>query len=376
MNRRVKLTESLVGKLRPGTREYTVRDTFVPNFGVRVHPSGGSSYVHFSNGTKVSLGPTMHVTVEEARARCLALLTDRHSRKDPVPLFRDFAAHEWKESWIHRSKPATIDWRERCLKRQLLPAFGAHCLDRVTPAMVHRWFDSYARTAPGGANHCLKILRQIFNHAISCDHITSNPARNVRPNRRRKLTRFLSSEELGRLHRALDRHDRETSHRRPQRQQIDIIRLLLLTGCRKSEIVRLRKQEVSGDCLHLADGKTGPRTVYLNEEARTIIDRRMSGNSAFVFPSPRDPERPLGGELALWYTIRKEAGIEDVRLHDLRHTYASHAVMKGTPLPVVSRLLGHAQPTMTLRYAHMGDRETEAAAERIGTVIARMLDIG
>ncbi len=376
MNRRVKLTKSLISRLKPGNREYTVRDTLVPVLGVRVHPSGGSSYVHFSNGTKLSLGPTMHLTVQEARDRCLALLTDRNSRKGPVPLFRDFTAHEWQDSWFHRSKPATIQWRKKCLNRQLLPAFGTRRLDRITPAMVHRWFDDYSRTAPGGANHCLKILRQIFNHAVSCNHITSNPARNVRPNRRPKLTRFLSSEELERLHRTLDRHDHETPHRPTQRQQIDIIRLLLLTGCRKNEIVRLRSEELFGDRLHLTDSKTGPRTVYLNEEARAIIERRISDNDTFLFPSPRDPGRPLRGDLALWYTIRREAGIEDVRLHDLRHTYASHAVMQGTPLPVVSRLLGHARPTMTLRYAHMGDRETEAAAERIGTAIAGMLDMG
>ena len=376
MNRRVKLTKSLISRLKPGNREYTVRDTLVPVLGVRVHPSGGSSYVHFSNGTKLSLGPTMHLTVQEARDRCLALLTDRNSRKGPVPLFRDFTAQEWQDSWFHRSKPATIQWRKKCLNRQLLPAFGTRRLDRITPAMVHRWFDDYSRTAPGGANHCLKILRQIFNHAVSCNHIASNPARNVRPNRRPKLTRFLSSEELERLHRTLDRHDHETPHRPTQRQQIDIIRLLLLTGCRKNEIVRLRSEELSGDRLHLSDSKTGPRTVYLNEEARAIIERRISDNGAFLFPSPRDPRRPLRGDLALWYTIRREAGIEDVRLHDLRHTYASHAVMQGTPLPVVSRLLGHARPTMTLRYAHMGDRETEAAAERIGTAIAGMLDMG
>ena len=102
----------------------------------------------------------------------------------------------------------------------------------------------------------------------------------------------------------------------------------------------------------------------------------MTGDSAFVFPSPLDQGRPLSDDLSMWYSIRRQAGIEDVRLHDLRHTFASHAVMQGTPLPVVSRLLGHSQPTMTLRYAHMGDRETEAAAERIGTAIAGMLDMG
>lgn len=329
----------------------------------------------FSSGTKVSLGPTMHLTVQEARTRSLALLTAGLARRDPAPLFQDFAAHEWRDSWIHRSKPATIQWRERCLKRQLLPAFGAQRMDKITSAMILRWFDHYSRTAPGGANHCLKVLRQILNHAVACDHITSNPAKHVRPNRRRKLTRFLSSEELERLHRTLNRHDWEAPHRPSQRQQIDIIRLLLLTGCRKSEIVHLRKVEVSGDCLHLADSKTGPRTVFLNEEARAIIERRMPSNSAFLFPSPRDPGRPLHGELALWYTIRREAGIEDVRIHDLRHTYASHAVMQGTPLPIVSRLLGHSRPTMTMRYAHMGDRETGAAAERIGTLIPGMLGL-
>ena len=376
MNRKARLTNSLISKLKPGAREYTVRDTLVPVLGVRVYPSGGSSYVQFSEGTKRSLGPAMHLTIQEARTRCLALLTDRNSRKDPVPPFRDFTANEWRDSWIHRSKPATIQWRDKCLKTQLLPAFGTHRLDRISSAMVHRWFDDYSRSAPGGANHCLKILRQILNHAVSCGHIVSNPARNVRPNRRRRLTRFLSSEELERLHRTLDRHDREASRRLSRRQQIDIIRLLLLTGCRKSEIIRLRREEVSGDRLHLDDSKTGPRTVFLNEEALAIIHRRMSGNSAFLFPSPNDPGRPRSGELALWYAIRREAGIEDVRLHDLRHTYASYAIMQGTPLPVVSRLLGHSRPTMTMRYAHMGDRETEAAAERIGTVIAGMLDMG
>ena len=78
--------------------------------------------------------------------------------------------------------------------------------------------------------------------------------------------------------------------------------------------------------------------------------------------------------MKLWNSVRKEAGIEDVRLHDLRHTYASYAVLQGVPLPVVSRLLGHKHPSMTMRYAHVGDRETEATAERIGSAIVKALD--
>ena len=99
----------------------------------------------------------------------------------------------------------------------------------------------------------------------------------------------------------------------------------------------------------------------------------LSG-SGYVSSSPFDPRRPLSAYLPLWYLERGEAGIEDVRLHDLRPCFASHAVLQGIPLPVVSRLLGHRRPSMTLRYAHVGDREVEAAAERIGAVIARALD--
>ena len=105
----------------------------------------------------------------------------------------------------------------------------------------------------------------------------------------------------------------------------------------------------------------------------------MNGNREtqvpFVFPSPRNPDRPYSDNLALWYRVRRKAGIEDVRLHDLRHTHASHAVMNGVPVPVVSRMLGHSNVRMTLRYAHLGDREIEAAAERIGQSVAAIMEM-
>ena len=256
----------------------------------------------------------------------------------------------------------------RRLRRRL---FGAVRLDRIRRVIVVRWFDAYSGTAPGGANRVLDVLRQILNHALVCGHIATNPARNIRRNRGAKLTRFLSREEIHRLHRALDNH----AHRSESaRQQVDIIRLLLLTGCRKNEIVRLRWQEADGDRLNLTDTKTGPRRVFLNAQARTIIDRRKKrADSPWVFPSVKFPTCPQGDGIRLWYTVRREAGIEDVRLHDLRHTVATHAVMQGVPLPIVARLLGHRHPSMTLRYAHVGDSEIEAAAERVGQTIARLM---
>ncbi|MCY4596732.1 MAG: tyrosine-type recombinase/integrase [Bryobacterales bacterium] len=373
MNRKRRLTDAFVRRLRPGDREYTVRDSMAPSLGVRVHPSGGRSYVHFGKGRKVSLGSAALMTVGQARHDSLALSASGIRGKTTAPLFRDFVVGPWRESWVHHCKPSTIRGRDWLLVKRLLPAFGSLCLDRITPNRVHRWFDSYSRTAPGNANHCLRVLRQIFNHAVSYGHVDSNPARSVRPNPRKKVTRFLSQEELGRLNRVLDRYASAKQAIQSQRQQIDVIRLLLLTGCRKNEVICLRRDEVAGSQLRLRDSKTGPRVVFLNAEARSILERRLKNSSEFLFPSSRDNSRPIHKGLSLWYRVRKDAGLDDVRLHDLRHTFASHAVMQGTPLPVVARLLGHRQTTMTLRYAHTGDRETEAAAERVGGVISELL---
>ena len=322
---------------------------------------------------EITLGSTALTSVEEARGRCLAIETGARSdrtERSSIPTFGEFVAGPGRVC-IDRCKPSTLKAVRWVLKAQLLPTFGALPLDRITRACVARWFDEYSRSAPGWANHALNRLRRILNHAVECGHLQTNPARSVKRNPRPKLTRFLSRQEIRRLHCVLDRY----GHVRPSRvQQADVIRFLLLTGCRRNEILTLRWHDVEGDALSLGDGKTGPRRVFLNAPARAILERQPRSMSAYVFPSPLDPERPLSSNLRLWYSVRREARIEDVRLHDLRHTFASHAVLQGIPLPVVSRLLGHKHPSMTLRYAHVGDRETEAAAERIGTAIAQALE--
>ncbi len=286
-----------------------------------------------------------------------------------VPLLRDFVAGPWKETHFDCYKPSTRRSASYRLNTRLLPAFGTKPLDRITSAEVRRWFERYSRTAPGGANRTLEMLRQIMNFAVACGHAKSNPTKGLKRNRRPALTRFLSRGEIARLHEALDRQTRESD-----KQQADIIRLLLLTGCRRGEIVNLRWTEIQDDMLALGDSKTGPRKVPINSQARRILERQPRSHSPFVFPSPSDPARPRNAELGLWYRVRREAGIGDVRLHDLRHGVASHAVMNGVPVPVVSRLLGHSNVRMTLRDAHLADRDIEAAAERVGTVMSRVMD--
>ena len=155
-------------------------------------------------------------------------------------------------------------------------------------------------------------------------------------------------------------------------RQADIIRLLLLTGCRRGEILTMRWQDIDGDTLNLGDTKTGPRRVFLNAPAPAILERQPQSESAWVFPSPADPTRPLSHDLPLWYAVRKEAG---------SRTYVCMICVTGLPATpccaasrCVSRILGHKRPSITMRYAHVGDKEIEAAAERIGTAIARALD--
>ncbi len=275
-----------------------------------------------------------------------------------APTFRQFAAGPGKAMRYDRCKPSPRQRMDSALRTQLLPTFGTQRPDRIRREAVHSWFDGYSRTAPDGANRTLDVLRQIFNHAVACGCLATNPARSVRRNRCPKLTRFLSRAEIDRLHAALAAHRGRGSGA----QQAESIRLLLLTGCRKGEIVQLRWSEVRGESLQLTDSKTGPRTVVLNAQARAVLARQPRTGSAYVFPSLRDASRARSAELSLWRKVRREAGIGDARLHDLRHTFASHAVLQAVPLPVVSRLLGHAHPRMTLRYAHVGDRETAAAA--------------
>ena len=374
--KKVRLTDAVVRKLRPGNTEYIVRDNRVAGLGVRVRPSGHRSFVWHGtvNGRMVrtTVGLAALTTVKEARIACRALLDGSHPlcAEDPagraaVPLFRDFVMEDWLPG--QRFSP---DWRKRVgrmLDRHLLPAFGALRLDRIGRPAVERWFDAVSRKTPGAANMTLAVLRKVMTAAKAAGHVRTDPVAGVRPNPRQKMTRFLSADEIGRLHRTLDR----LVEKRPScLPQADIIRLLLLTGCRKSEILMLRWSEVDGDMLRLAEAKTGPRTVWLSGAAQAIIAGQPRNGSAWVFPSSRDPKRPQSRNLGFWRRARREAGIDDVRLHDLRHTVASQAVARGVPLPTVAKMLGHTQPAMTLRYTHVGDREVEDAAERVGADIA------
>ncbi|MCY3733934.1 MAG: tyrosine-type recombinase/integrase, partial [Chloroflexi bacterium] len=346
-----------------------------------VRPSGHRSFVWHGRvqgeSVRATVGPAALMTVEDARKRALALRLGtapcNGEGRSGAPLFRDFVLDEWWPAYRRRCAPSSCRFANRVLERQLIPTFGRLPLDAIRRIDVERWFDAYSRTAPGGANKALEILGQIMNAALAVGHLETSPVKGIAKNPRPKLTRFLSAEEIERLHHVLDRLVDEWPSRG---QQADIVRLLLLTGCRKGEIMKLRWSEVDGDRLNLAHTKTGPRRVWLSKAAQAILARQPRAAGPYVFPSPMHPDKPLSNALHFWHRARKEAGLDDVRLHDLRHTVASQAVARGVPLSTVARMLGHADPKMTLRYAHVGDRDLQAAAERIGKVIEAAMETG
>ena len=152
-------------------------------------------------------------------------------------------------------------------------------------------------------------------------------------------------------------------------QAAAIIRLLLLTGCRKSEIVTLKWHDYREGKLFLPDSKSGPRTVWLSSAAREVLDG-LPRSAVWVFPSRR-----AGSCLAsmtvsrVWYRVRAEADLHDVRLHDCRHTYASMALAQGETVLTIGRLLGHRDPATTLKYTHLSDAMAREAADILGAVL-------
>ena len=372
------LTDARVRALKSRKTVHDIRDGKLRGFGVRVSPSGRKQFFvqcqHRGERVWKIVGDAGTMSVAEARFLVGGMLAAiRRGENAPSPpcetLFEavaDTAFRRHERVW----KPETLAVNRCYLRNQLLPHFAGRPIANIDRQEVRHWF-ARVRATPVAADRAMPMLSVVMKEAeaMGLRPEGSNPCRGIRRYRRKGRERFLSDDEIRRLSARLAAHEARWP------QQVALIRLLLLTGCRKSEITGLRWSEVHQDMLALADSKTGPRTVPLGNQARAILDRQSRPGSPFVFPSPRDPARPRSFALGLWYRVRREAGIEDVRLHDLRHTMASHAVMNGVPVPVVSRLLGHSNVRMTLRYAHLADRDIEAAAERVGEAVAKVMNL-
>ena len=258
------------------------------------------------------------------------------------------------------------------LKARILPAFGRMPLDRIGPEDVAARFDAASRDKPGAANRALEILRAMMFRAEEWGmrERGTNPCHGIAKNPRKQVARFLDTDELARLGRALDAHEARWP------EAVAAIRLLALTGCRRGEVLDLRWRNIGEDAINLGDSKTGPRAVPLGEAARALIEALPGPRDPDVFLFPRHAKaRGLWILANCWRTACADAKLGRLRLHDLRHTAASQAVMAGETLSLVGKLLGHRRHQTTAGYAHLADEYLVEAAEKVGAIIARtMLD--
>ena len=227
---------------------------------------------------------------------------------------------------------------------------------------------SIARGGSGVAGQCVTLMGTLLAFAIERGLRKDNPAHGVKKPPVRKMERFLSEDEIARLAAALD--DEAAASKNPY--PAAALKLLLLTGCRRGEILNLQWQHVDFErqCLRLADSKTGAKVVYLNAPAATLLLElpRLPENPYVIVGAVKGA--PLVGMDKIWRSIRKGAGLEGIRLHDLRHSFASVGAIGGLSLPIIGALLGHKHAMTTARYAHLSADPVRAANEAIGSRIA------
>ena len=264
-----------------------------------------------------------------------------------------------------RCKPTTAAQYRLAIERYIVPALGAlpvSSLGRSQVADLHHSLGNF----PAMANLVVAMLSRMIDQAITWGVAgeMTNPCRSVPRYRTRRRERFLTDAEFRRLGSTLDELE---AAGRISPHAAAALRLLMLTGCRRNEILTLRWEDVRLEAqeLQLSDSKTGPRTVSLSPEAVQVLAtiERMPGNP-WVIPGARPGQR-LSGLSYPWCKVRARAGLDDVRLHDLRHSYASRALALGESLPVIAKLLGHAQIQTTARYTHLARDAVKDAAARV-----------
>ena len=373
----LKLTKRTVDALEADGKDAVFWDRELAGLGVRVHTTGRKTWVVQSRGPsgpkRVTLGRHGELTVDEARKQA-ALIIDRIKRGEELVTQLPEAestvaglAERFMRTHVERHlKPATASAYRTVLGKYILPALGGMGLEEVGGAQVtalhHRLRDTPAR-----ANAAVHLLSRMYTLAEAWELVPPgrNPCLAVRRYRTRVRERFLTPEEYRRLGRALRQAEDEDGIWPPA---IAAIRLLVLTGCRRGEILSLRWDDVdrtAGD-LRLRDAKAGPRMVPLTRPALRILDAiPRSGDNPWVIAGQR-PGKHLTGLHHYWRPIRVRAGLADVRLHDLRHSYASRALALGESLYTIGKLLGHTSVATSARYAHLMREAEREAAVRVG----------
>jgi integrase len=314
------------------------------------------------------------------------------------------AAHQPLVNWLSvflpshveaKRKPRTAAFYRHILTKIVVPALGTSKADKVTRTQIAKLHAKLNRT-PFHANRMLAVVGSMYAFARRSGAVPEgfNPVRKIDKFKEHRRERFLTGEELVRLGAAIReaeikglpwnvdeakpeaKHLPKTIHRFTKIGPFAAaaIRLLLFTGCRLREILHLKWAEVDLErgLLFLADSKTGRKTVILNAPAVAVLSS-LDRLGSYVVPGD-NPEKPRADLKRPWEAVAKRAGLNGVRLHDLRHTYASFGAGGGLGLPVIGKLLGHTQTATTQRYAHLDADPLRRASEAIGGRIAAALE--
>ena len=380
---RKSLSNRVVDGLRAGDREFIYWDRDVPGFGVRVYPNGAKTYLVQGRGPegskRVTIGRHGTISADEARRRGKALLARIKAGEEPGsgsggeggPTVAELAERYLREHAEVRCKPLTVKGYRQVIGKHILPTLGKmpiSTLGREHVAELHYRL----RKTPVAANDAVAALSRMVNRAEAWGLLPagSNPCRFVTRYRTRRPERFLTEDEFRRLGEALD--ELEAEDRLPVHAAA-AIRLLMLTGCRSGEIMGLRWEDVMLEAneVLLRDSKTGPRVVPLSPAAARVLEStpRTAGNPWVI--AGREPDERLTHIAYYWYRVRERAGLDDVRLHDLRHSFASRALALGEDLTMIGKLLGHKKIQTTARYAHLARDSVKESAALVAASIGK-----
>ena len=426
-DRRVeRLGKKSVDAAKPEAVAYRIWDTVLKGFGLKVSPGGLKTYfVWYRAGQgrgavrrEYTVARHGEMTPEEARAEAATVLSRVRLGDDPQKQRQRARAEmnvaalcDWYlKDGVALKKESTLASDRARIKAHIMPLLGKRPVSGVTTADVARFLrdvaagktatppkptaaalkakglkgralaqaDRRRRTDPaskggkGTATRTVGLLGAIFAFAVREGLRPDNPVRGVERFRDGQSQRFLTADELARLTSAIGQAeaDGQNSH------GLNVIRLLALTGARKSEIEGLRWSEVdfARSTLNLADSKTGARAVPLGAAALACLRLlpRIAGTD-HVFPPAGKANRHYIGTPRVWMRLKVAAGLPGVRLHDLRHTYASFGVAGGLSLPMLAAILGHRDFKTTQQYAHLADDPVRRAADRTAAAIANAM---
>ena len=365
-----KITSRSVARFKgePG-KESCLWDTEVKGFGLRVQPSGRRSYIYkfrTPDGRRRNrkLGDETALTAEAARRAVTVWVTNKALGKpilNAKPVVQSITLRTLCDLYIEdyaklHKKPKSIEEDSRYIERDIKPALGQKALSEIGSKDIVRLKSEFADT-PVKANRVLALLSKIFNLAEEWEYRepNTNPVRHIRKFKEEPRRRYLKAEELERLESVMI--DAEVNQWTSQ-PVIDAIRVLQMTGARLREVLNMEWAfvDLPTGQVHLPDSKTGQKT---------ILDIERQPDNPYVFPGQRNGAQLINIQKP-WRLIRERAQLNDVRIHDLRHTYASLAVAQNLSLPIVGKLLGPKSSKSTERYAHLYTDVMVAAARKVG----------